>query len=192
MKEDLVEQIQVGELQKKYRLKFLARWAKRFFEFLGRKLYEKGYLSEITEKDVLTGLYNRNFLERWFGVIVSQAERVGANLSLVMIDVNDLKKINDRGGHREGDKLLRRMGRSLARHARLSDLVIRLGGDEFAMVLWNCDQDGAETMMKKQVARLKKKEIGVCYGVALWRKGQSLSGVVAEADEKMYRMKKRK
>jgi diguanylate cyclase (GGDEF)-like protein len=192
VKEDIVGQIRIEELQKKHGVRFLAVLTNRVALWLGQKLYERGFLSEITEKDALTGLYNRNFFERWSKVIMAQAERVGAKLSLVFVDVDGLKIANDRDGHQAGDRLLRRVGKSLAKHVRQSDLVVRLGGDEFVAILWNCDVEGACRMMEKQVKRMKKKEIGFSYGVSMWEKGKSLEKMMAEADSLMYEMKKKK
>lgn len=189
MEENIVEQIRVDKLNRIHGFRFLAVAVNKLMVSLGKRLYKWGYLSEITETDALTGLFNRNFYERWIDIIVSMAERADVGLAIVVIDVNFLKKKNDLEGHAAGDRMLKRMARSLVKHARKSDVIIRLGGDEFLAVLWDCGYENASKIMNKQVSRLKKKEIYFSFGIAEWKKGKKITEVVHEADQKMYGMK---
>lgn len=182
MEENIVEQIRVDR----------SGWIDRLMVSLGKFLYKRGYLSEIAETDALTGLLNRNFYERWIGVIMSQAERVGVGLAFVMIDVDFLKKTNDLEGHSVGDRMLKKLARNLTAHARKSDIVIRFGGDEFLFVLWNCNYKNAIKIMKKQLAGMEKKGISFSFGVSEWKKGKDVSGVIHDADQQMYGMKRKR
>lgn len=152
--------------------------------------YRGGYLSEYVDVDTLTGLYNRNFFERWHPKIVSQAERAGVDLVVVSIDVNGLKKTNDRSGHAAGDKMIKSLARLFLKTVRDSDLVIRMGGDEFLLILWNSQLEGAEKMLGRVLEKAEEKELSFSYGLALAEKGKNIMGKIEEADAKMYLMKK--
>lgn len=153
-------------------------------------LYRSGYLSEYVDVDTLTGLYNRNFFERWHHKIVSQAERAGVDLVVVSVDVNGLKKMNDSSGHAAGDKMIKSLARLFLKTVRDSDLVIRMGGDEFLLILWNSQLEGAEKMLGRVLEKAKEKELSFSYGLALAEKGKNIMGKIEEADAKMYLMKK--
>ncbi len=153
-------------------------------------LYRGGYLSEYVDVDTLTGLYNRNFFERWHPKIMSQAERAGVDLVVVSVDVNGLKKMNDSSGHAAGDRMIKSLARLFLKTVRDSDLVIRMGGDEFLLILWNSQPEGAEKMLGRVLEKAEKKELSFSYGLALAEKGKNIIGKVEEADAKMYLMKK--
>lgn len=153
-------------------------------------LYRGGYLSEYVDVDTLTGLYNRNFFERWHKKIVSQAERASVDLVVVSVDVNGLKKANDRSGHAAGDRMIKSLARLFLKTVRDSDLVIRMGGDEFLLILWNSKLEGAEGMLGRVLEKAEEKELSFSYGLALAEKGKNIIGKVEEADEKMYLMKR--
>ena len=89
--------------------------------------------------DPLTGLYNRRFAERHLRMEVARARRRGYALTLVLFDLNDFKKINDRFGHPAGDAVLKGFAERLGKGVREGDLAVRLGGDEFLLLLAECD-----------------------------------------------------
>ncbi len=188
--ENLIDQIRIDRLKQIYGVKFLAVIANKVMLSLSGLLYKWGYLGELTETDALTGLFNRNFYERWVEIILAQAERVNVPVSFVMIDMDGLKTINDKQGHAAGDKLLRKLAKELSTNARKSDIVIRLGGDEFLQIFWDCDEANAIMAMSKRLSTSEKNGIGFSFGVSEWKKGGSMSQVVAEADKKMYEMKR--
>src|SRR6202050_3228500 len=88
--------------------------------------------------DQLTGLYNRRSGEQRLAEEISRAVRHARPLTLLVLDVDGLKKINDRLGHAAGDLLLRNFADRLQRAIRGSDLAVRLGGDEFMVILPEC------------------------------------------------------
>ncbi len=97
------------------------------------------YLEEAAYVDALTGLWNRRAADRDLDQAVARADRPGRSLSVVMVDVNDLKGINDRLGHPAGDRALRDVAAELTAVLRAGDNVYRVGGDEFLLVLPNMD-----------------------------------------------------
>jgi diguanylate cyclase (GGDEF)-like protein len=100
-------------------------------------------LEELSYRDPLTNLYNR----RYFALRVQEEgrrhERFAEPLSLVLIDIDHFKPVNDRLGHAAGDALLRELGQLLARHSRSFSVITRYGGDEFAVLLANTAKEGA-------------------------------------------------
>ncbi|MBU2603157.1 MAG: diguanylate cyclase [Actinobacteria bacterium] len=90
---------------------------------------------EMAITDGLTGLFDHRHFYEALGSEVVRAARYGLSLSLVLLDVDDFKKYNDRVGHRGGDQVLRRLGEMLRDHARGTDFVARYGGEEFAAIL---------------------------------------------------------
>jgi diguanylate cyclase (GGDEF)-like protein len=98
---------------------------------------ELKHLEQHAQVDPLTGLLNRAFFEEHFELLLHTAKRNKESLVVVLIDLDDFKKINDTLGHKAGDKLLKTVARRLKDCARKSDVVARLGGDEFVLIINN-------------------------------------------------------
>ena len=144
--------------------------------------------------DHLTGLANRREFERAMEREVALAERHDRRLSVMMIDLDNLKRINDRHGHRAGDGALRLVARQLQRVVRASDVCARIGGDEFAVAMPEtsieraCDVAARLRSAIRQVSlSLKSPEhVEVSIGVAAWRLGQDWQAVYQVADADLY------
>lgn len=96
--------------------------------------------------DSLTGLYNRRYFNKTLQQEAKRAKRYGNPLSLMIIDVDDFKEINDSYGHQEGDRIIQQVARTLEHGSRESDILCRFGGDEFAVVLPSTKGDDAEQL----------------------------------------------
>ena len=150
--------------------------------------------------DHLTGLANRREFERVMEREVALAERHGRRLSLMMIDLDNLKRINDRLGHSAGDGALRLVAQQLLRVVRASDLCARVGGDEFAVAMPETDLDRARDValrLRRAVDQaglgLKAPEhVDVSVGIAAWRPGQDWQTVYQAADTDLYEDKRRR
>jgi diguanylate cyclase (GGDEF)-like protein len=99
--------------------------------------------------DHLTGLANRHKFIETFAIEVERRNRTGSLLSLLMIDVDHFKAINDRLGHLAGDTCLRAMAKVMERSVRAADLAGRFGGEEFVVLLPDCDSEGAVAAANK-------------------------------------------
>jgi diguanylate cyclase (GGDEF)-like protein len=150
--------------------------------------------------DHLTGLANRREFERVMEREVALAERHKRRLSLMMIDLDNLKRINDRLGHGTGDGALRLVAQQLQRVVRASDVCARVGGDEFAVAMPETDLDRARDVavrLRRAVdhASLSMKaseHIEVSVGIAAWRPGQDWQAVYQASDEDLYEDKRRR
>jgi diguanylate cyclase (GGDEF)-like protein len=94
-------------------------------------------LSEYAIRDSLTGIFNRGYMEETLDRELSRANREKTSLSVVMIDIDDFKKVNDTLGHRAGDLVLRTLGELLMKNVRTGDVACRYGGDEMLVVMPN-------------------------------------------------------
>ncbi|HEV2924863.1 MAG TPA: diguanylate cyclase [Solirubrobacteraceae bacterium] len=99
-----------------------------------RKQLEE-HLRHLADHDPLTGLRNRRLFEHDLKLQVARSQRYGEQAALMVIDLDDFRRVNDEHGHAVGDETLRAVARSLSRRLRQTDLIARLGGDEFAVLL---------------------------------------------------------
>ena len=109
--------------------------------------------------DSLTGVYNHRYFYERLGQEMSHSQRHGHPLSIVIIDVDALKKINDLHGHLAGDEALRSMGRLLKENVRAADVVARYGGDEFAIIMPETDKEEAEKVIARLMLVLDKSTV---------------------------------
>ncbi len=122
-------------------------------------LAEQGALRRASVTDPLTGLYNRRFLAEWLKLEIPRTLRthrlptaLGSRpeaLLFIMIDLDDLKRINDAFGHDAGDRVIQALAKLLESHARADDLAVRLGGDEFVLVIRLSDRSQASQVVER-------------------------------------------
>ncbi|MNF51899.1 Response regulator PleD [compost metagenome] len=118
------------------------------------RLRNEQRLTELATTDSLTGLANRMRLADVFEREISHARRNGTPLALVFLDIDHFKQINDRHGHKAGDKALCHFARLLSQRLRSSDLFCRLGGEEFAVLLPNTSAEQAASIAQDLCERL--------------------------------------
>ena len=146
--------------------------------------------------DTLTGLYNRAYFdEKLLGIERGQIYPV----SILMVDVDKLKAVNDRKGHSAGDEMLRLTAQVLRSAFRQEDTIARIGGDEFAVLLPGIDKKMAkqaikriQDSIKKHAAESGKEPLHISIGSFTAEEESSLSAALKKADDNMYADKKRK
>lgn len=147
------------------------------------------YGSDVVLRDSLTGLYNRHFFREVAEKEIARAKRYQRPLTLVFLDVDGLKKINDTYGHQEGDRILKKIGQVILENCRQSDIPVRWGGDEFLMLLPETGVEEAENLVERILADAG--DIRLSCGLTSWRDSfSSLEDFVSAADEKMYQKKR--
>ena len=144
--------------------------------------------------DPLTGLYNRRFAELRLAAEVDRSRRYGHPLTVLVIDLNDFKHINDRHGHLAGDMVLKEFGGRLSRSIRVSDLAVRMGGDEFLVILPECPSGqipGLLTRLANLEIDFRGARIPVRFsaGVAGFDPHESPEQMLERADQALYAQK---
>lgn len=149
-------------------------------------------------RDDLTGLYNRRYFEEALQREVSRTERRPAPLSLLMIDLDGFKQLNDNQGHRAGDEVLRTVGLLLAERVRDEDIACRYGGDEFVVVMANAsrrDVTRRAEQIRRAIAEAARRTstagvVTATIGVALYPgNGATVDELIRSADHALYRGK---
>lgn len=152
-------------------------------------------LENLVIHDQLTGVYNRNQFKK---ITDSETEEftvcAGLPISVVMLDLDFFKKINDKFGHEAGDIVLKHAAKTIKDSVRTSDYVIRWGGEEFIVLLTGCNRDKAIEIAEKIRINIEQSENSICevtasIGVALYT-GGSYHDVIECADVALYKAKK--
>jgi diguanylate cyclase (GGDEF)-like protein len=158
-------------------------------------------VTEQARQDVLTSLPNRRALDERLDESISQSRLTGRPFSVVMMDLDGFKNINDTYGHETGDSVLKQVAACLFRNLRSSDFLARYGGDEMTLVLPDTDLPQAGFVSQKLLDSLRAlnirlpngetTNIGVSGGIALFpRHAETAPGLLRAADEALYNAKK--
>ena len=146
--------------------------------------------------DALTGLLNRRGFETQMAFAVALARRSSRPLSLITVDVDHFKRVNDTYGHEAGDEVLRRLARTLESRLRGSDVVARLGGEEFVALLPDTDLNGAQSIAQALVTAMAEQQdpvvgtITVSAGVATMRGAEDNgAAMLRRGDAALYEAK---
>jgi diguanylate cyclase (GGDEF)-like protein len=152
----------------------------------------------IAVRDPLTGVLNRRGFYEYAGKELERSKRYKHPFSLIFLDCDDFKQINDNLGHAAGDKLLWNLAHRIDKSMRTSDIVARLGGDEFAVLLAETDHEGALQFVKRlrldllNVMQRNNWPVTYTFGLAPFEEPpDSIDHMLRVADEAMYSAKKK-
>jgi diguanylate cyclase len=152
-------------------------------------------LEELAQIDSLTGLLNVRHMEKLVTRTLRSAQRRAEPVTVVYMDINNFKAINDTQGHQRGDEILRTIGEAILSTSRTEDSCFRYGGDEFCVVLSNCRADDAQERFIARVdakIKLSLDEVSLSTGVAQTGPNEYANAreLIRLADQKMYAAKK--
>jgi diguanylate cyclase (GGDEF)-like protein len=172
-------------------------------DFIAIALENAGLIAELQRSaiiDALTGLYNTRFFHEVLGRESARAERSATPLSLLKIDIDGFKLVNDTCGHAVGNKVLTQLARILRRAVRTTDFVFRCGGDEFGVALPNANLENAALVAEKILERVASSNIlgalgysgavTVSIGLSEYHPGSHYEILIAEADQALYDCKR--
>lgn len=161
-----------------------------FIDLLKELEHDKQKFIELSIKDYLTGAYSRRFLEQFLEKELFKSKRTNSPLSVVFVDINKFKEINDKYGHIYGDTVLKNFVKILKDNVRAMDLIARYGGDEFVIVLPETEVEKANNVLDRIARSLEKENISMSYGVINAIAFDSIEDIYKELDKRMYEMKK--
>jgi diguanylate cyclase (GGDEF)-like protein len=149
--------------------------------------------------DYLTGLANRSEFETSVRRELAAVNRHGRPLSLMLMDLDELKKINDRFGHHAGDEAILLLAQVIRKAVRTSDISARLGGDEFGIAMPDADLGHAGEVVARIQGALRDQNLSgatphnleLSFGLAEWQAGQEYAGLFEVGDRNLYRDKRR-
>jgi two-component system cell cycle response regulator len=153
-------------------------------------------LYRLAVMDPLTGLYNRRFADQCLAAEIARSQRHGRPFTVVCVDVDNFKQINDAYGHAAGDMVLREFAERLRRSVRTADTAARIGGDEFFALLLECTPENSARML----ARLgpfdvewegQRITVGISAGWTGFQESDTPETVMARADRALYESKRK-
>ena len=165
-----------------------------FIAFWAGQQYDK--VKFYSEKDSLTGFYNRRFVDKLLPSLLAQMDRKNKKLSIAILDCDNFKGINDRYGHRKGDLVLQEFAALLLTSLRKSDIVARWGGDEFLVIAPDADEEDIKIILNRfnhVLQGLTEKmqiAISVTSGYAIYPNDTKIiDDLINIADSMMYNLK---
>lgn len=155
-------------------------------------------LDRLAHRDALVDLPNRRSFVAGLEALIARVDRYGDKAAMLFVDLDGLKRINDKFGHPAGDQALIQVAQMLVASVRKSDYVARIGGDEFGILLERIDERGAWEMALRIVETVVGSQfcvdgcclpLSVAVGVGPIRADDDPQSVIARADKEMYRVK---
>lgn len=142
--------------------------------------------------DALTGVANRRAWDRALEAEERRRRRYDGTAAVIVVDLDELKQVNDTQGHLYGDLVLRMASRVIQQTSRESDLVARTGGDEFAVLALNCEEPQLRILLSRLRTALEVEGVAASVGGACRRLSAGMAEAWAEADDVMFEEKTRR
>jgi two-component system cell cycle response regulator len=168
---------------------------------LQQAMADKEKLERLANFDSLTGLYNRRALLGKLSELINFANRYKEDFSLIMLDIDYFKRVNDRYGHLAGDEVLEKIATSISRNVRDTDVVGRYGGEEFIIVLPKTNLSSSWVVAERLRTIIEKAEmkdsagstfaITVSQGLVGWERNEDATSLISRADEALYKAKEK-
>lgn len=151
-------------------------------------------LKKLSETDDLTGIYNRTRLKEYLSLELKKASRYESTFSIVLLDLDHFKKVNDTYGHLKGDYVLKEVANLVSSLIRSVDLFARWGGEEFVIVVFHQDKQSATVLAQKIREKIYSSDfdglkISASFGVTEYIPGDTEENIFERADEAMYKAK---
>jgi len=155
---------------------------------------------KLADQDPLLPMYNRRAFVRELTRVQASAERYDSNSSLIYLDLDNFKEVNDTYGHQAGDHVLQELSQRLMASVRETDIVGRLGGDEFGLILSRTDKEAAAVLAIRLPQELKDNpifwndvplEVGMSCGIVAIEPGIDVQDTIDLADNEMYQQKRK-
>ena len=149
----------------------------------------------LSQEDDLTGLFNRRRIAELIEQEIKRASRYGTTFSVILMDIDHFKVVNDRFGHLAGDEVLVKIANIIRSKVRTTDVVGRWGGEEFLIILPETDIAGSCALAENIRTRLESADLGAIghrtgsFGVTSYADGDDLEAIIARADVALYSAK---
>jgi len=150
----------------------------------------------LSQEDDLTGLFNRRRTVELIENEIQRANRYDTIFSVILMDIDHFKAVNDRFGHQAGDEVLIKITGVIRSNVRATDLVGRWGGEEFLIILPETNMDGGFSLAEKTRTRLESAYLGkighrtASFGVTAFEGGDDIEAIIARADAGLYAAKR--
>ena len=170
----------------------------RLLEELDKARERSAHLERLADEDALMPVANRRAFMRELSRLMALAKRYDSASSVIYIDLNGMKMINDRWGHNAGDAALQHVARLLIDNTRHADIIGRLGGDEFGVLLVKTDQHNAEVKAASLARTIEQHplvwdgapiRLSAAFGAYCFTGRETVAEALAAADQAMYRAK---
>lgn len=153
-------------------------------------------LEETSQRDALTGLFNRRYFDEHIRLEMQRAQHYNWNFCLAMLDIDFFKKVNDTYGHDGGDEVLKSVATTLLKQVRNSDILCRFGGEEFVLLLPKLDIQQSPDICERIVTQIRETPIEISdgrvinitmsIGISGYRGGMNANELMKEADQALY------
>jgi len=184
-------QLSAGGKTHHYEARIVATWGEEVLAIV-RDFTDQRQAEKMAETDPLTNIYNRRKFSRLLDQEIQRVERYDRSLSIVLLDIDHFKRVNDTYGHDTGDFVLRKIAELIRENGRITDILARYGGEEFVIILPETDVKGASRQierMRKTIEKTSFDGVGnltISAGITIYRGGDSCESIITRSDKALY------